>query len=153
MQKQININGQIINYQSNPSKKSKHIRLAIDRTGSVVLTFPFRMNLAEAEKFLIAKSNWVLKKLSHLAKKEVLTPDKINRADIRHYKQQAKNLILQKVAKFNQFYNFAAGNIAIRNKKTSWGSCSKKGNLSFNYRLIFLPPELIDYVIVHELCH
>lgn len=150
---EIKLNGEIINYRPNPSKKSKTIKLTINTTGSVVLTFPMRMDVQEAEKFLIAKSGWILKKLRYLAKKEVLMPANIHHKDEKIYKQQAKSLILQKIDYFNRFYKFPINNITIRNKKTSWGSCSKKGNLSFNYKIIFLPAELIDYIVVHELCH
>ncbi len=69
------------------------------------------------------------------------------------HKESARALITDRVIHFNKHYNLPLGKIAIRNQVSRWGSCSKKGNLNFNYKLLFLPAELRDYVIVHEICH
>ncbi len=69
------------------------------------------------------------------------------------YKKDAAILVKERLEYFNKFYNFKYGRIAIRNQKTRWGSCSKKGNLNFNYKIVLLTPKQADYIIAHELCH
>ncbi len=69
------------------------------------------------------------------------------------YKEDARRLVQTRLQHYNQFYNYTIGRITIRDQKTRWGSCSSKGNLNFNYKIVFLPIELADYIIVHELCH
>lgn len=69
------------------------------------------------------------------------------------YKSEARALVLKKLEKYNEVYNFKYGRVSIRDQRTRWGSCSKKGNLNFNYKIVFLPEELADYIIAHELCH
>lgn len=71
----------------------------------------------------------------------------------RTHKEVARRMVHERLVYWNQFYNFSYKRIAIRDQRSRWGSCSSKQNLNFNYRIIFLPPELIDYIIVHELCH
>lgn len=75
------------------------------------------------------------------------------RSDYQRHKNRARRLIDQRIVVLNRAYNFSYGRISIRNQQTRWGSCSRDGNLNFNYRLALLPVELADYVIVHELCH
>jgi predicted metal-dependent hydrolase len=76
-----------------------------------------------------------------------------NRRAYLKYKEEARRLVKERLGVFCGIYNLKYGRVAIRNTKSRWGSCSTKGNLNFNYRIIFLPPHLADYLIVHELCH
>ena len=78
---------------------------------------------------------------------------KFTEAEITELKKQARKYIPVRVAYYAAQIPVSYGRIAIRCQKTRWGSCSQKGNLNFNCLLMKLPPEIIDYVVVHELCH
>ncbi len=80
----------------------------------------------------------------------------LRRRNKKHYekhKEQARALIGARLVHFNTHYNHPIRRVFIKNSKSRWGSCSSRGNLNFNYKLLFLPPEVLDYVVVHELCH
>ncbi len=77
---------------------------------------------------------------------------RVNRSYELH-KEAARSLIHARLEYFNQYYHETYNRVAIRDQRRCWGSCSSKGNLNFSYKLLFLPPCLRDYVIVHELCH
>lgn len=84
------------------------------------------------------------------------TPKKRKKTVSVHYEQHkelARKIILERLSYWNQFYQLEYKRVAIRNQKRCWGSCSGKRNLNFNYKIILLPQTLMDYVIVHELCH
>jgi len=71
----------------------------------------------------------------------------------RWYRMQATQLIREKANKLGADLGLTYGRLSIRGQRTRWGSCSQKGNLSFNWKLIMAPEPVIDYVIVHELAH
>ena len=69
------------------------------------------------------------------------------------FRQQAKEHIKERTAVLAAEHGFEYENVKIRGQRTRWGSCSSKGNLNFNWKLMMIPPAAVDYVIIHELCH
>jgi len=69
------------------------------------------------------------------------------------YKKEAFVVVVGRVEFYNNIYKYSLNSISIRNQKTRWGSCSEKRNLNFNYKILFLPKKMRDYIIVHEICH
>ena len=91
-----------------------------------------------------------------LRRKIVRRTRRRTKADTRHYaehKEKARELVHARLLHWNQFYNLSYKRVAIRDQRSRWGSCSTKQNLNFNYRILFLPEALVDYIVVHELCH
>lgn len=84
-----------------------------------------------------------------------LTPAEQKRLQImeRRYRNAARDVFTSRVAYYHSLTGGNYTSITIRDQKSRWGSCSSRGTLSFNYRLVFAPPKILDYVVVHELCH
>ncbi len=76
-----------------------------------------------------------------------------NRKQYLKLREEARQLVKERIAYYNQHYQVPIKKIFIKNHKSRWGSCSQKGNLNFNYKVVLLPPILTDYIVVHELCH
>ena len=77
----------------------------------------------------------------------------LRRVHFTTHQETARALVLERLEYFNRQYQFTWNRVAIRDQSSRWGSCSSKGNLNFNYRIVFLPEDMRDYIIVHELCH
>ena len=84
-----------------------------------------------------------------------LTPAETKRLEIleKRYRKTARTRFEARTAYYHQFTGGNYTSITVRDQKSRWGSCSSRGTLSFNYRLIFAPPKVLDYVVIHELCH
>ena len=153
MENTLEISGNTIQYTLAMSKRARRIRISVSRDGGVRLTVPQRAPRQLAEEFLRDRAEWINDQIKNFAK---LPPRKIPVVPPHSYRTHRKKALAwaqERVEHFNQIYKFPYNQISIRNQSSRWGSCSSKKNLSFNYRLILLPPHLADYVIVHELCH
>ncbi len=153
MQKQITLQNKTVAYTLRKSRRAKRMRLAVYCNGAVVVTTPYGLQETISEKFIREKTDWLFSKIAFFKQFQGKLAARHSAEDYFKYKDQAYDLALQRVEFFNQQYGFSYNAIRIKNQKTRWGSCSRKGNLNFNYKILFLSEAVRDYIIVHELCH
>lgn len=147
----LELGGKLINYEIKTSKRAKYVRIAVLSDCDVLVTVPHRQRFVNIERIFKNKKEWILKSLSKYSGDYTFL-----KGDSEHYKKHRKlalELVENKVGVFVGSYNVQIGRVCIRNQKSRWGSCSSKGNLNFNYKLLFIPDHLVDYIIVHEICH
>lgn len=134
----------------------KSLALEVKPGGQVVARVPVSATDIMVKEFLEKHWKWILEKrrlmLERAENRETThatPPHQLTSEEI----EKIKAMFGRKVAYFSEKMGVTYGQITIRNQKTRWGSCSSKGNLNFNYQLYYLPEELLDYVVIHELAH
>ena len=142
-------------------RRARRLRLSVYHTGAVTVTAPFFAFPWDINNFIRAHTEWIIKKLAYFKANPARHIDpRGTKIQFKQFKHQALVLAHQRIQHFSSIYASCLGGpqlnpnkITIRNQKTRWGSCSKSGNINFNYKIVLLPPHLRDYIIVHELCH
>lgn len=142
-----------ISYTIRNRIRTKKISVGVYHDGRVMVSKPTRVSIAYIEKMMQEKFLWIQEKLGMIIKKHSVLGLRHTAKEYAQYRVQAKELAQRRLEYFNEHYQCAYKKIFIKNQKTRWGSCSSKGNLNFNYKIIFLPQSLQDYLVVHELCH
>lgn len=134
--------------------KRKTLALYVRQDGRIEVRAPLRTSKAYIDGFVEKKQDWIQsiqEKLSiRQAAKNVI---QLTAKEASEVKRQAKECLQQKCQYFSQEMGLRHGTVKINSAKTRWGSCNRKGDINFTYRLLFAPEELIDYVVVHELAH
>jgi predicted metal-dependent hydrolase len=162
LQKEIIVGDSTIRYTHRRSARARRVRLAVQRDGAVVLTTPVRTAERFVEGFVLQHARWIMAALARIRSLPPLDPvARYGRREYLLHREEARAFVLTRIAALAPSLSLAepgspgtsVGRVAIRDQKTCWGSCSRKGNLNFNYKILFLPPHLQDYVIVHELAH
>ena len=157
----------------------RSIQIHIADGGEIMVRAPWWMPQPYIEQFVSKHQLWIKRRLTELTKRstpslltmgqvqylgtryplifaeinENLT-ERLKRLKAEHwYKSQARELIHARIDHYKAELGVTPGLVSLRNQKSRWGSCSAKGNLSFSWRLIMAPSEIVDYVVVHELAH
>ena len=136
----------------------KTLSVSIQPDCTITVRAPRSVSDSQIRRFLVEKQHWLITKYLETKQKQEAIPcsdltDTQRAALTRRYIDAAKEYFPKRVAYFHQFTGGTYSRITIRDQKTRWGSCSSKGTLSFNWRLMLAPPAILDYVVVHELCH
>ncbi len=138
--------------------KRRSMAIQIRTDGSVVARAPMHASDRAVKRFVSAHARWIADNRQEMFERRKKLAD--NPYDIPAWeslsaadKKIAKQKIMEHVDYYANRMEIDYGSISMRNQKSRWGSCSSKGNLNFNYRLAYLPEELLDYVVVHELAH
>lgn len=135
------------------NRKSISIEIRPDVT--LLVRAPLLMKDTEIQRFLKEKESWVLTHLKKAKERQMMLKsiEKLSAAEIQKLADKASKIIPEKVKYYADLMNVPYRRITIRRQKTRWGSCSNKGNLNFNCLLMLAPDEVVDYVVVHEVCH
>ncbi len=133
--------------------KRKTLAVEIKRDLSVLVRAPLFVSEKEIRRFLAEKSAWIEKHINKMKAKQETTGAKLTQEELCALVTRAKDLIPKRVSYYADLIGTSYGRITIRKQVSRWGSCSGKGNLNFNCLLVLCPAEVLDYVVIHELCH
>ena len=133
----------------------KTIAMRITGPNAVEIRAPRTMSQAQIDGFIQQHQAWLDKHMGivNQREQEIAQLPPLTEMEIRALAEQALAKIPARVRYFAGLLHVTYGRITIRNQKSKWGSCSSQGNLNFNCLLMLCPPEVLDYVVVHELCH
>ncbi len=120
------------------------------RDGCLIVKAPLNMSEKDIDAVVKKHERWIK---NHTPSAGAPAAQKLTPDELRDLGQKALSVIPERVRFFAPKIGVSYGRITIRAQKTRWGSCSSKGNLNFNCLLMLAPPEVLDGVVVHELCH
>lgn len=138
--------------------RRKTYSICIDEEGNITFRAPLRAGSKDIMKIAEEKKHWIITRYLQILAKKNSRPhtdltDVQRSALEKRYIEAARSYIPKRVAYYSAITGGTYNRVTIRSQKTRWGSCSSKGTLSFNWRLMLAPPVILDYVVVHELCH
>ena len=132
------------------SRRARRWTLTVPWGDHIVLTVPAGMSEVDIDDVLASHRDWILRERAAQSPRLRLDSRRVSEAEARAAARELVTMVLEEEA---AALGVSFGRVQIRDQRTRWGSCSSRGTLSFNWRLVLAPLEVLDYVVVHELCH
>ncbi|HUT21976.1 MAG TPA: M48 family metallopeptidase [Candidatus Bipolaricaulota bacterium] len=150
----LNIADRKIFFKLKRNRLSRRLKIIISQEAEVTVVAPTRLSEKAIFDFVEKNSSFVAEKISLIERNAIPAEmSEFGQTNFDACKFRAKKIIDKKLLAVNDVYNFKYKQVSVKNAKSRWGSCSSDGNLCFNYRILFLPDELAEYIVAHELCH
>jgi predicted metal-dependent hydrolase len=136
-------------------KNMKNLRIrVVAPDGHIEASVPARMPLAQVERFIRGKRDWVARQQAQLRTSVQVEAEQADPDEVAQWRALVETLVPLLVRKWEPIMGVHAGKLAYRNMKSRWGSCQPStGRICINVRLALYPPQCLEYVVVHELCH
>ncbi len=133
----------------------RSLGLNLDPKGRIVVRAPYLCAKSVIDRFVAEHSGWIEKQRARLFSSAASDEraGMLSKEDIARLSKQMKLSLPEKLAKYSKLLGVSYNRVSVRCQRSKWGSCSAKGNLNFNCLLMLAPEGVLDYVIVHELCH
>ena len=134
------------------STRAKQTAVTVKPKKGVIVTVPIRMSFDEAMEFVNRNEPWIRKTLANIQQMERHQKELVelfSKID----QQKAQKTLMARLQVLTKKYGFTYTRVSIRDHKTKWGNCSRKNAISLNTKLVALPKDLMDYVILRELVH
>ena len=135
--------------------RRRSISVSVMAENRVLVKAPLGTSESMVREFLVSKKDWITKQVEKLSREveEAKSLGLLSSDEIKKIKKQARIIIPERVEFWSKKIGVTYGRIAIRLQSSRWGSCAQNGNLNFNCLLVLMPLEVLDSVVVHELCH
>ena len=143
----------MLKYSLSRKLKARALRVSIKEGGEVYVSAPLWLSVSKIEKFLHQKADWITRKIRLMENQGERISLPKGKKNYLQNKERARRIITRKTKEVCQKLDLKFTKIRIGNQKTRWGSCTRNGVLSFNYKLVYLPENLRNYIIAHEVCH
>lgn len=133
--------------------KRKSIGVEIKPDLTILVRAPYSVNDATIKKLLAEKSPWIEKKIKEISNNNKNSLPEFTDKELEVLREQTRAIITPKAEYFAKILNVSFNKLFVKKQRSVWGSCSSKKNINFNLLLCLCPENVIDYIVVHELCH